>query len=509
MSPENHDLNAVLERTAHRIDDAIEQHHAQLDIGEIGRVRSIGHGVATVLGLPGVQAEELVRFRGGLLGLAFNLDHKELGVVLLGKQGRIAAGSPVYRTGRVYDVPVGEQLIGRMIDATGKALDGQGSIGSQERMPVERQAPMIMERKPVSIPLQTGLIVIDALLPLGRGQRELILGDRQTGKTAIAIDAIINQRGRDVLCIYCAIGQRETSIARVRDDLTEHDAMSYTIIVVASDSATPGLRFLAPYSATSIAEYFREQGRDVLIVYDDLTRHARAYRELSLLLRRPPGREAYPGDIFYIHSRLLERSAQLSDRLGGGSITALPIVETQEENISAYIPTNLISITDGQIYCSRETFEKGMLPAVDVGESVSRVGGQAQLDVYQRLVGRLRLSYAQLEDLEDLVRFGTRLDEETQQRLERGRRIRQALQQRQFQPMPVVEQIAVLIAVTEGMLDTVPVEELERYLAQIRKSVREQQGHLINRVRQGHEMNQEEYQELRQVVEASISIEEQ
>ena len=356
---------------------------------------------------------------------------------------------------------VGEGLLGRVIDPLGRALDGNGPVAASERLPIERPAAAIMDRAPVTVPLQTGLKVIDALIPIGRGQRELILGDRRTGKTAIAIDTILNQRGRDVVCVYCAIGQRASAVAKAVAGLREKGAMDYTVVVVTEGNDPPGLAYIAPYAATSIAEHFMEAGRDVLIVYDDLTHHARAYRELSLLLRRPPGREAFPGDIFYIHSRLLERATHLRKELGGGSLTALPIIETEAQNISAYIPTNLISITDGQIYLSPSLFELGVLPAVDVGKSVSRVGGKAQLAAYRAVTGDLKLAYAQFEERETFSRFGARLDEEARKIIEHGRRIRACLEQPEFAPVPVVEQIAVLLALSAKLFDDVPLERMK------------------------------------------------
>ncbi len=358
------------------------------------------------------------------------------------------------------DVAVGEGLLGRVIDPLGRPLDGNGALAAGERLPIERPAAPIMDRAPVTVPLQTGLKVIDALIPVGRGQRELILGDRQTGKTAIAIDTILNQRGKDTLCVYCAIGQRASAVAKAVATLREKGAMDYTVLVVTEGNDPPGLAFIAPYAATSIAEHFMEAGRDVLIVYDDLTHHARAYRELSLLLRRPPGREAFPGDIFYIHARLLERATRLRPELGGGSLTALPIIETEAQNISAYIPTNLISITDGQIYLSPSLFELGVLPAVDVGKSVSRVGGKAQRAAYRAVAGDLKLAYAQFEELETFARFGARLDESTRKIIEHGRRIRACLKQPEFAPVSVPAQIAILLALTEKLFDLVPLEQM-------------------------------------------------
>jgi len=427
----------------------------------VGTLFRVGGGIARVRGLPGVGSEELLRFPDGLLGIALNLDEHEIGVVLLGESATLRAGDMVRRTRRVVDAPVGRALLGRVLDPTGQPLDGSGPVAASERRPVERPAPAIMDRAPVATPLQTGLKVVDALIPIGRGQRELIVGDRQTGKTAVAVDALINQREGDVVGIYCAIGQRGSSVARVVDTLRRHGALERCIVVAAAGDDPPGLQFVTPYAAMTMAEWFmEEEGRDVLLVLDDLTRHARAYRQLSLLLRRPPGREAYPGDIFYIHSRLLERATHLRDEHGGGSVTALPVVETEEQNISAYIPTNLISITDGQIYLSPELFRKGNLPAVDVGRSVSRVGGKAQRPAYRDVAGELRLAYSQFEELETFSRFGTRLDEETRRTIERGRRVREILKQPQSSPLSPARQIGVLLAVSEGLLDEVPLDRL-------------------------------------------------
>jgi F-type H+-transporting ATPase subunit alpha len=427
---------------------------------EVGTITSIATGIAKVSGLPGVGFEEVLKFPGDIYGIAFNVDEDEIGVVLLGDYWHLQAGDEVERRGHVVDVPVGDGLIGRIINPMGRPLDGKGRLVSSARLPVERPAPSIMDRAPVSVPLQTGIKVIDALIPVGRGQRELILGDRQTGKTAIALDTILNQREQNVLCVYCAIGQRASGVAKVIATLRQQGAMDYTIVVVTEGNDPPGLAYVAPYAATSIAEYFMQQGRDVLVVYDDLTHHARAYRELSLLLRRPPGREAFPGDIFYIHSRLLERATHLRPEHGGGSMTALPIIETQAQDISAYIPTNLISITDGQIYLSPSLFELGVLPAVDVGKSVSRVGGKAQRAPYRAVAGDLKLAYAQFEELETFARFGARLDENTRKIIEHGRRVRACLKQPEFTPVSVAEQIAVLLALTANLFDAVPLEQM-------------------------------------------------
>ncbi|MBZ0072546.1 MAG: alternate F1F0 ATPase, F1 subunit alpha [Gammaproteobacteria bacterium] len=449
---------------------------------EVGTITSVSTGIARVSGLPGVGSDELVRFPGDVFGIAFNVDEDEIGVVLLGDYWHLHTGDEVERTGRVMDVAVGDGLLGRVIDPLGRPHDDRGPLLASERLPIERPAPAIMDRAPVGVPLQTGLKVVDALIPIGRGQRELILGDRQTGKTAIAIDTILNQRGQDVLCIYCAIGQRASAVARAVATFQEQGALEYTVVVVTEGNDPPGLAYIAPYAATSIAEYFMEQGRDVLIVYDDLTHHARAYRELSLLLRRPPGREAFPGDIFYIHSRLLERATQLRDERGGGSLTALPIIETEAQNISAYIPTNLISITDGQIYLSPTLFELGVLPAVDVSKSVSRVGGNAQRAAYRAVVGDLKLAYAQFEELESFARFGARLDAESNKVIEHGQRIRACLKQPEFAPVEVPAQIAILLALGAGLFGAVPLERMTDAEQAITEAVAEMPASLRERL---------------------------
>ena len=446
---------------------------AGLTVSELGVVAEVGEGVAQVTGFSELYADELLAFPHGLMGIASTINKKSVGAILLGDSQELQTGNDVRRTRRVVDTPVGEGLLGRIVDGLGRAIDQGGSIKFAGRRPVERPAPAILDRAPVNAPLQTGIKAIDAVIPIGRGQRELILGDRQTGKTAIAVNTIINQKNEGVICIYCAIGQRGSAVARVIQQLKKNDLMKQSIVVVAGGDEAPGLQFIAPYAATTMAEYFMEQGRDVLIVYDDLTRHARAYRELSLLLRRPPGREAYPGDIFYVHSRLLERSAHLSERHGGGSLTALPIVETQAKNIAAYIPTNLISITDGQIYLSPDLFSKGVLPAIDIGLSVSRVGGDAQRKAYRAVASDLKLYYAQFEELETFSRFGARLDDETRERLERGRRIREALKQGEHERLGAPEQIAVLLAATSGQLDHIPIEAIPKAETSIGQAVRD------------------------------------
>jgi F-type H+-transporting ATPase subunit alpha len=460
MSTSPDSLQTVLDTAFDGLRLGREQFVPQLKPREVGTVTRVSTGIAKVSGLPGVGSDELVKFPGDAYGIAFNVDEDEIGVVLLGDYWHLHAGDEVERTGRVMDVAVGDGLIGRVIDPLGRPLDGSGPLMASARLPIERSAPAIMDRAPVQVPLQSGLKVVDALIPIGRGQRELILGDRQTGKTAIAIDTILNQRGKDVLCVYCAIGQRASAVARAVATFREKGALAYTVVVVTEGNDPPGLAYIAPYAATSIAEHFMEQGHDVLIVYDDLTHHARAYRELSLLLRRPPGREAFPGDIFYIHSRLLERATHLREERGGGSLTALPIIETEAQNISAYIPTNLISITDGQIYLSPTLFDLGVLPAVDVGKSVSRVGGKAQRAAYRAVAGDLKLAYAQFEELETFARFGARLDEDTRKIIAHGRRIRACLKQPEFNPVSVPAQIAVLLALGAGLFDTVPLERM-------------------------------------------------
>jgi len=453
------DLHKSLESTFGRLDDGIKDFDFAFAPREVGYVTGVATGIVKVSGLPGVGFEELLKFPGNLYGIAFNIDKDEIGTILLGEDTLLNAGDEVERTGRVMDVPVGDALIGRVINPLGEPIDGKGAIAYTERLPIERPAHAIMDRSPVNTPLQTGLKVIDALIPIGRGQRELILGDRQTGKTAIAIDTILNQHDKKVLCIYCAIGQRASAVAKVVANLQAKGAMEYTVVVVAEGNNSAGLKYIAPYAATSIGEHFMEHGRDVLIVYDDLTEHARAYRELSLLLKRPPGREAFPGDIFYIHSRLLERSTHLSEEIKGGSLTALPIIETEAQDISAYIPTNLISITDGQIYLSPTLFESGILPAVDVGKSVSRVGGNAQLPAF-RSISDLKLQYSQFEELESFARFGTRLDENTQKTINHGNRIRECLKQNELKPLSVPEQIIVLLSLTSGLFDDVSIEKI-------------------------------------------------
>jgi len=504
MSLDHDELNAVLENTFAIFDQVLAGYTPALRLYEVGTVNYVGKGIARVEGLPTVRSEELVRFPGNFLGMAFNLEPTEVGVILLDESENLRAGLEVRATGRVLDVPVGEALMGRVVDPLGRSLDDQGPLSASQRRPIEREAPAIMDRSAVTVPLQTGLKVVDALIPIGRGQRELILGDRQTGKTAIALDTIINQKDKDVLCVYCAIGKENSTVAKVIADLQEYGAMNYTMVMVATGEDPPGLQYIAPYAATTMAEYFMERGRDVLVVYDDLALHARAYRELSLLLRRPPGREAFPGDIFYIHSRLLERSTHLSEEHGGGSLTALPIVETEAQNISAYIPTNLISITDGQIYLSPDLFQKGVLPAVDVGKSVSRVGGKTQLAAYRTVAGDLRLSYSQFEELEAFARFGTRLDEQTRKTLERGQRVREILKQSQYEPKPVAEQIAVLVAVTKGIFDTLTPDQIADAEQSICQAVTEQLPEVCRRIQSGEKLSNDDLETLVQTAQKAV-----
>jgi F-type H+-transporting ATPase subunit alpha len=489
MNMEPKSLKDVFDNVFTELNQARESVTPKLTPQEVGSILTVSTGIANVSGLPTVGFEELIKFPGDVFGIAFNVDETEIGTVLLGEYSHLHAGDQVERTGRVMDIAAGEELLGRVIDPLGRPLDDKGPIVTSKRLPIERPSPAIMDRAPVSVPLQTGIKVIDALIPIGRGQRELILGDRQTGKTAIAIDTILNQRNFNVLCIYCAIGQHASAVARVVANLREKGAMDYTVVVVTEGNDPAGLIYIAPYAATSIAEYFMEAGRDVLIIYDDLTNHARAYRELSLLLRRPPGREAFPGDIFYIHSRLLERSTHLLKELGGGSLTALPIIETEAQNISSYIPTNLISITDGQIYLSPSLFELGALPAVDVGKSVSRVGGKAQLAAYRAVAGDIKLAYSQFEELEAFTKFGARLDENTHRVIEHGRRIREILKQSQNSPVPVLDQILILLALNAKLFDIVPLDKTIKAENALRKAVPNIPADVIDKLKTDKELS--------------------
>ncbi|MGH9402659.1 MAG: F0F1 ATP synthase subunit alpha [Terriglobia bacterium] len=441
------------------IRDQIENFDRTVTVSEVGSVISLGDGVARIHGLDNVMAGELLSLPQDVAGLALNLEEDQVSAVLLGDYTKIKEGDMVKRTGRIMSVPVGEALIGRVVDPLGVPLDDRGPVATTEFNTIERIAPGVIDRSPVKEPLQTGIKPIDAMIPIGRGQRELIIGDRQTGKTAVALDTIINQKGGDVICIYVAIGQKRSTISQVVATLEEFDAMKYSIVVAASASVPAPMQYLAPYAGCAMGEYFRDRGRHVLCIYDDLSKHAVAYREISLLLRRPPGREAYPGDVFYLHSRLLERAAKLNKDLGGGSLTALPIIETQAGDISAYIPTNVISITDGQIYLQADLFNSGIRPAVDVGLSVSRVGGNAQIKAMKQVAGTLRLELAQYRELAAFSQFGSDLDKATQAQLNRGRRLTEILKQDQYQPLPVERQILAIFAGTNGYLDDLPVED--------------------------------------------------
>ncbi len=496
-------LLKAFESTFDIMKSAAGEYAPHLETEETGIITFLGEGVVRVAGLPSVQSEELVLFPDNRLGMAFNLEENQVAVVLLDKAANLRAGAEVRRSRRVMDVPVGDAVIGRVLDPLGRPLDTKGPIRTSERLPIERKAPGILERLPVSEPVQTGVQIIDALIPIGRGQRELILGDRQTGKTAIALDTILNQRDTDIVCIYCAIGQESSTVAKVAADLESRGAMEYTAVIAATGEDAAGLNYVAPYAATSMGEYFMQQGRDALIVYDDLTKHARSYRELSLLLRRPPAREAYPGDIFYIHSRLLERSTHL--KASGGSLTALPIIETQAQNVSAYIPTNLISITDGQVYVNPQLYQAGILPAVDVGKSVSRVGGKTQLPAYRAVAGDLRLAYSQFEELEAFARFGTRLDEQTRKTLERGRRVREVFKQPQYEPIPVAEQLATLIAVNSGAFDELATGQLTEAKQRVRQEVTAQLPKICRKISDGRKLDEGEIKKIEQTARKALS----
>jgi F-type H+/Na+-transporting ATPase subunit alpha len=445
------------------IRDQISGYAVQVDVAEVGSVISIGDGIARVHGVERAMAGEMLEFPHGVFGIALNLEEDSVGAVLLGDYKEIKEGDTVKRTARIISVPVGDAMLGRVVNALGQPIDGKGPIQTNQFLPIERLAPGVVDRQPVKEPLQTGLKAIDGMVPIGRGQRELIIGDRQTGKTAVAVDAIINQKDTGVICIYNAIGQKQSTVAQVVRTLEEYGAMSYTIVVAAAASDPAPMLYISPYSACAIGEYFRDSGRHALVVYDDLSKHAQAYREISLLLRRPPGREAYPGDVFYLHSRLLERAAKLNTAMGGGSLTALPIIETQAGDLSAYIPTNVISITDGQIFLESDLFHQGVRPAINVGNSVSRVGGSAQIRAMRQVAGSLRLDLAQYRELAAFAQFGSDLDKATQAQLNRGRRLVEILKQPQYQPLAVEKQVVIVYAATKGFLDPVAIEDVRRY----------------------------------------------
>jgi F-type H+-transporting ATPase subunit alpha len=479
----------------------IENFDASMTVAEVGTVIKVGDGIAEIYGLEKVMAGELLEFPHGVRGLALNLEEDKVGCVLFGDFQKIKEGDEVKRTRRIMSVPVGDSLIGRVVDALGNSIDEKGEIVTDTYFPVERIAPGIIDRQPVKEPLQTGLKAIDSMVPIGRGQRELIIGDRQTGKTAVAIDTIINQKGKDVICVYVAIGQKASTVAQVRQKLEEFGAMDYTVIVNASASDPAAMQFLAPYSGCAIGEYFRDNGRHALTIYDDLSKQAAAYREISLLLRRPPGREAYPGDVFYLHSRLLERAAKMSDARGGGSLTSLPIIETQAGDISAYIPTNVISITDGQIFLESDLFNSGVRPAINVGNSVSRVGGSAQIKAMKQVAGTLRIELAQYRELAAFAQFGSDLDKATQAQLERGKRLTEILKQPQYQPMPVEDQVFIIWTVTNGLADDVAVEDLKRFESEINTFIKEAHPAVLSTIRDKKSIDDELKSSMKEAVE--------
>src|SRR6478609_8269588 len=461
------------------IRDQIGSFAVDVDVAEVGTIVSIGDGIARVHGVEKTMAGEMLEFPHGVYGIALNLEEESVGAVLLGEFSEIREGDTVKRTGRIISVPVGEEIIGRVVNALGQPIDGKGPIVTKQFSEIERLAPGVVDRSPVKEPMQTGLKAIDSMVPIGRGQRELIIGDRQTGKTAVATDAIINQRGQDVICIYNAIGQKQSTVAQVVRTLQDAGAMEYTIVVAASASDPAPLLYISPYSACTMGEYFRDSGRHALLIYDDLSKHAQAYREISLLLRRPPGREAYPGDVFYLHSRLLERAAKMGDADGAGSLTALPIIETQAGDVSAYVPTNVISITDGQIFLESDLFHQGIRPAINVGNSVSRVGGSAQIKAMRQVAGTLRLDLAQFRELAAFAQFGSDLDKSTLNQLNRGRRLVEVLKQPQYQPLPVEKQVVIIYAATNGYLDPIPVEQVRNYETELYRFLDTRQAGLL------------------------------
>ena len=475
-----------------RIRDQIASFETKEQIEEIGEVSFIGDGIARVIGLTNVMAGELVEFDNGAYGMAQNLEKNDVGVVIFGSYENIHEGEPVKRTGRILDVPVGDALIGRVVDALGRPIDGLGAIETNKTRPVENEAPGVMQRQSVKQSLPTGLKVVDALVPIGKGQRELIIGDRKTGKTSIAVDAILNQKGKDTLCIYVAIGQKESTVKALVETLKRYGAMEYTTVVSASASQPAPMLYIAPYAGTAMGEEWMYQGRDVLIIYDDLSKQAAAYREISLLLRRPPGREAYPGDVFYLHSRLLERAAKLNDELGGGSLTALPIIETQAGDISAYIPTNVISITDGQIFLESDLFYSGVRPGLSAGLSVSRVGGSAQIKAMKKVSGTLRIDLASYRELEAFTQFGSDLDAATQQKLNRGKRTVEVLKQDVHRPLPIEYQVSILFALTHGLLDAIPIDRIKSFEKALYQHLESEHRDLLNEIRDQHVISDEE-----------------
>ncbi|MEZ7758014.1 F0F1 ATP synthase subunit alpha [Granulicatella adiacens] len=475
-----------------RIRDQISSFETKEQIEEIGEVSFIGDGIARVIGLTNVMAGELVEFENGAYGMAQNLEKQDVGVIIFGSYENIHEGEPVKRTGRILDVPVGDALIGRVVDALGRPIDGLGAIETTKKRPVENEAPGVMQRQSVKQSLPTGLKVVDALVPIGKGQRELIIGDRKTGKTSIAVDTILNQKGKNTLCIYVAIGQKESTVKALVETLKRYGAMEYTTVVSASASQPAPMLYIAPYAGTAMGEEWMYQGRDVLIVYDDLSKQAAAYREISLLLRRPPGREAYPGDVFYLHSRLLERAAKLSDELGAGSLTALPIIETQAGDISAYIPTNVISITDGQIFLESDLFYSGVRPGLSAGLSVSRVGGSAQIKAMKKVSGTLRIDLASYRELEAFTQFGSDLDAATQQKLNRGKRTVEVLKQDVHKPLPIEYQVSILFALTHGLLDAIPIDRIKSFEKALYQHLESEHRDLLNEIRDQHVISDEE-----------------
>jgi F-type H+-transporting ATPase subunit alpha len=482
------------------IKEKIKGFDQRVDVKEMGYVIQVGDNIAKVYGLEGAMAGELLEFPGGVYGVALNLEEDSVGAVLLGEDVGIREGDPVKRTGRIAEVPVGEALVGRVVDAIGMPLDGKGPINSTETRLIEIRAPGVVDRQSVGEPLQTGLKAIDAMIPVGRGQRELIIGDRQTGKTAIAIDTIINQKGLDVYCFYVAIGQKRSTVARVVKTLEDHGAMEFTTVISATASDSASLQFFAPYAGVTMAEYFRDSGKHALIVYDDLSKHATAYRQLSLLLRRPPGREAYPGDVFFLHSRLLERAAKMSDEKGAGSLTALPIIETQAGDVSAYIPTNVISITDGQIFLAADLFYSGIRPAINVGLSVSRVGGSAQIKTMKQVAGTLRLDLAQYREMAAFSQFGSELDKATQAQLARGVRMVELLKQDQYRPMPVADQVISIFAGVNGFIDNVPVNKIREFERDLISYITEKHATIRDEVKTKKKIDDEFGGQLKQII---------
>ncbi len=489
------EISAILKEQIDRFDAGVE-------VRNVGTVIMVGDGIARIYGLDECMAGELLEFENGVYGMALNLEEDNIGCVIMGPYTGIKEGDSVKRTGRIVEVPVGEALIGRVVNPLGQPIDGKGPIVTDRYRPIEARAPGVIDRQNVKEPLQTGIKAIDAMIPIGRGQRELIIGDRQTGKTAVAIDTIINQKGQDVICIYVAIGQKASTVAGIVETLKRYGAMDYTIVVSATASEPAPLLYIAPYAGCAMGEEFMYQGKHVLVVYDDLSKHAAAYRELSLLLRRPPGREAYPGDVFYLHSRLLERAAKLSDELGGGSLTALPIIETQAGDVSAYIPTNVISITDGQIFLEADLFYAGIRPAINSGISVSRVGGDAQIPAMKRVAGRLRLDLSQYRELAAFAQFGSDLDRATQARLARGQRVTEILKQGQYQPMPVEEQVAVIYTAVNGHLDDIPVEKVRLFEQRFLEYLRSQASEVLSGIRETKQLSDELVQKLEAAIKA-------